>query len=82
MEITSTPCIAVCRIDPASGFCVGCGRTAVEIGAWIDMREPERLALMARLPDRFATTASLGAARDTYDAALASRQRSGRRRRS
>ncbi len=29
-----SPCIGVCRIDPASGLCVGCLRTLDEIAAW------------------------------------------------
>jgi uncharacterized protein len=82
MEITSTPCIAVCRIDPVSGFCLGCGRTASEIGRWVDMTEAERLALMAKLPERFEASRDLAAARDAYHDALANRARTGRRRRS
>ncbi|MGK6305632.1 DUF1289 domain-containing protein [Variovorax sp. DT-64] len=29
-----SPCISVCRIDPASGLCEGCLRTIDEIAAW------------------------------------------------
>jgi len=29
-----SPCISVCRIDDASGLCVGCLRTLDEIAAW------------------------------------------------
>ena len=29
-----SPCISVCRMDAASGFCEGCMRTLEEIGAW------------------------------------------------
>jgi predicted Fe-S protein YdhL (DUF1289 family) len=81
MEITSTPCISVCQIDFATGFCIGCGRTAREIGEWVAMSEPERLALMATLPKRFDAIEGLGEARSAYRAALASRGRTGRRRR-
>jgi uncharacterized protein len=45
------------------------------------MTEPERLALMARLPARFDDIADLGEARSAYRAALAARGRTGRRRR-
>jgi uncharacterized protein len=48
----STPCINVCVIDPLSALCVGCGRTANEIAAWMTMSEAERLALMAGLGQR------------------------------
>jgi len=81
MEITSTPCISVCRIDFATGFCIGCGRTSLEIGTWVDMSEDARLSLMARLPRRFDTIEDLAAARAAYRLELASRGRTGRRRR-
>ncbi|MDQ0471013.1 DUF1289 domain-containing protein [Labrys wisconsinensis] len=81
MQVTSTPCLAICRIDPASGLCIGCGRTAREIGDWVVMTEPERLALMARLPDRFVAEPGLAAARAAFDDAMAARRRVGRRRR-
>ena len=29
-----SPCIGICRIDPASGLCAGCLRTLDEIAAW------------------------------------------------
>jgi hypothetical protein len=48
----STPCINVCVIDPLSALCVGCGRTADEIAAWMTMSEAERLALMGALGQR------------------------------
>jgi predicted Fe-S protein YdhL (DUF1289 family) len=47
-----TPCIAVCVIDPATGLCLGCGRTLAEIARWHAMERSERLAVMATLPQR------------------------------
>lgn len=35
-EIES-PCIGVCTIDEATGFCQGCFRTLEEIQGWWDM---------------------------------------------
>lgn len=32
-----SPCISICRMDPASGFCEGCLRTLDEIAAWSGM---------------------------------------------
>jgi predicted Fe-S protein YdhL (DUF1289 family) len=29
-----SPCVGFCRLDEASGLCVGCARSAVEIAAW------------------------------------------------
>lgn len=37
-----SPCINVCRIDPASGWCEGCTRTLDEIAAWSALSEAER----------------------------------------
>ena len=32
-----SPCISICRMDPATGFCEGCLRTLSEIAAWSRM---------------------------------------------
>ena len=32
-----SPCISICRMDPASGFCEGCLRTLPEIAGWSRM---------------------------------------------
>ena len=50
----SSPCTKVCILDPATGLCEGCGRTRDEIGRWGMMSEPQRLAVMAGLPERLA----------------------------
>lgn len=47
-----TPCIHVCSIDPATGFCMGCGRTIEEIGAWMSYSDAERTRLTSILPAR------------------------------
>ena len=52
MAAPSTPCIKLCIIDEPSGLCQGCGRTLDEIAAWGTMPEPERLGIMAGLPER------------------------------
>ena len=50
--MTSSPCIKVCVIDGTADICLGCGRTLPEIARWGSMREEERLAIMATLPER------------------------------
>ena len=52
-----SPCIGVCKLDEQSGFCLGCGRTGGEIGAWSGLGEPERDAIWAMLPERLAALA-------------------------
>lgn len=54
----STPCVAVCTLDAHGQFCLGCGRTLEEIGAWASMSESERRAVMARLESRAPVTST------------------------
>lgn len=55
MTAIESPCILVCSIDMATGYCFGCGRTREEIAAWIGMTGAERRTIMAALPARLAT---------------------------
>ncbi|HEV2541321.1 MAG TPA: DUF1289 domain-containing protein [Methylobacterium sp.] len=48
----SSPCTKVCVLDAVTGLCEGCGRTREEIGLWGSLSEPQRLAVMAVLPER------------------------------
>ena len=50
-----SPCILVCQIDMATGFCFGCGRTRDEIAGWTAMTDSERSAIMAGLHARLET---------------------------
>jgi len=54
MQVTESPCIHVCTVDPASRLCVGCGRTLDEIGRWAMMSPAERRTIMDGLPARLA----------------------------
>ncbi|MCW5745191.1 MAG: DUF1289 domain-containing protein [Alphaproteobacteria bacterium] len=47
-----SPCVAICVIDPASGYCRGCKRTLEEISRWVTMNEAQRLAVLEALPSR------------------------------
>lgn len=47
-----TPCVKVCAVDGASGYCLGCRRTLPEIAAWSRLSDDERTAIMAALPER------------------------------
>jgi predicted Fe-S protein YdhL (DUF1289 family) len=55
-----SPCNKVCVIDAASGLCIGCGRSLVEIGGWIAMTADERRRIMAELPARRAAMPRTG----------------------
>jgi len=47
-----SPCIGLCRLDEATGLCVGCARTAQEIALWRDAGQSARDEVWARLPAR------------------------------
>jgi predicted Fe-S protein YdhL (DUF1289 family) len=48
----ASPCINVCRIDDATGWCEGCQRTLDEIAAWSMLDNAEKLAVWRALRDR------------------------------
>ena len=37
-----SPCVSICRMDDASGFCEGCLRTIAEIAAWGRMSDADK----------------------------------------
>jgi uncharacterized protein len=45
----ASPCIAVCRLDPKTGLCIGCGRSIDEIAQWPDLDEEARQRILDRL---------------------------------
>ena len=48
----ASPCINVCRIDEASGFCVGCLRTIDEIAGWSTFDNAQRRDVLSRIAMR------------------------------
>jgi len=47
-----SPCISICRIDPASGWCEGCLRTIDEIAHWGLYDDEEKRAVWNELNHR------------------------------
>ena len=47
-----SPCINVCRMDPASQLCSGCFRSLEEIAGWAAASDAERVAILARVTHR------------------------------
>ena len=47
-----SPCVSVCAIDPANGYCTGCYRTLDEIAAWVELDSTQRLAVWEALTER------------------------------
>jgi hypothetical protein len=61
-----SPCVGICRLDPATGLCAGCMRSIDEIAAWPEASSAERLAIVQRLRERrraAGRTSGAGAAR-------------------
>ena len=48
----ASPCVSVCRMNPATGYCDGCLRTIDEIARWTVFTEDEKRAVLAELPRR------------------------------
>jgi predicted Fe-S protein YdhL (DUF1289 family) len=47
-----SPCVNVCRIEPATRRCRGCARTIDEIARWTAMTDAERDRILADLTER------------------------------
>ena len=47
-----SPCVKICVVDPATGWCEGCFRTLQEIGGWMRYSPEERDRIMALLRER------------------------------
>ena len=48
----ASPCINVCQMHPASGWCVGCLRTLDEIAGWGGLDDIGRREVLQRLRGR------------------------------
>lgn len=49
---SQSPCINVCQMDEASGWCKGCLRSIEEIVVWSQLSDQQRAAVLAQLPQR------------------------------
>ena len=50
-----SPCVNICDLDTATGWCIGCARTGDEIVAWTSVGDAGRQAILDALPARMAT---------------------------
>ena len=48
----SSPCVNVCEMDAASGWCRGCARRLDEIAGWGGAPEARQRHIRAQLPER------------------------------
>ena len=58
--VLASPCVGICRLDPATGWCIGCARTGEELEHWMAMDGPARAVVWDQLPRRRAAVPSLG----------------------
>lgn len=47
-----SPCVGVCKMDTAQGWCSGCFRTLEEIGLWSRATDATKLAVWAQVEQR------------------------------
>lgn len=47
-----SPCTGICRLDPGTGYCEGCGRTGNEVAEWAQASGPRREQIWRALPGR------------------------------
>lgn len=47
-----SPCVAICRMDEATGWCVGCQRTLDEIAAWSLFDDEEKRQVWRAIEER------------------------------
>jgi uncharacterized protein len=53
-----SPCVAVCVMDPNTGFCRGCWRTIEEIAGWLSYGVEEKRRVLADVAERHASAAA------------------------
>lgn len=50
-----SPCVGICKLDEATGYCLGCARTGDEIADWKEFTDEWRASVWDKLPERFET---------------------------
>ena len=51
-QVVASPCINVCRMDDATGFCLGCFRTIEEIAVWSAAADAQRVRILLAVERR------------------------------
>ena len=50
-QVVSSPCVNVCALDE-NDICIGCHRSAVEIGRWTQMTDTEKREVLVNVSQR------------------------------
>lgn len=51
-KFVESPCVKFCKLDPVSGYCLGCYRTIEEIAAWPGLGREEKQQVYKELEKR------------------------------
>ena len=47
--MVESPCVAVCKIDHESGYCIGCNRTLEEIANWSSFNDIQKKKILMKV---------------------------------
>ena len=50
--MVDSPCVKICRIDPKTMLCQGCGRTLDEVQRWLKMPDAEKKHTLDLIAER------------------------------
>ena len=50
--MVKSPCIAVCKIDYESGYCIGCNRTIEEITNWGSFNDSQKKKILTKVKSK------------------------------
>ena len=50
--MVKSPCIAVCKIDYESGYCIGCNRTIEEITNWGSFNDSQKKKILTEVKSK------------------------------
>ena len=51
-EEVASPCVNVCKMNAATGWCEGCQRSIAEIASWSTYSAAQKRDVLAQLPAR------------------------------
>ena len=50
--MVKSPCVAVCKIDYESGYCIDCNRTIEEIANWSILNDQQKKKILAKVKSK------------------------------
>jgi len=50
--MVKSPCVAVCKIDYESGYCIGCKRTIEEITNWSILNDQQKKKILTKVKSK------------------------------